>query len=177
MNCLRSFICLCLIALPFFAAAQENSPTFPDSYFGIYKGDLEIFTERGNYKIPMEFHMLPTDSLKTYTYTLVYGADAERQERRYSLIETNGTNGKYIVDEHNGIVLDNKVIGNKMFSLFEVQGNLLTTFITFEEDHLLFEITFADKSNVRSSEVENQPENKVLSHPISTIQKGKLIKQ
>lgn len=177
MKFVLSVFLFAFLIIPVNCYGQDAANGFPDDYFGIYKGELEIYTERGNYEIPMEFQLLPTDSLGRYTYTLVYGAEAERQERPYSLLEIDAAKGEYLVDEHNGILLDSKVIGNKIYSLFEVQGNLLTTFMTFSEDHLLFEITFAARSKARISKVETQEDTEVISYPISTVQKAKLLKQ
>ena len=82
-----------------------------------------------------------------------------------------------MIDEHNGILLDNKLVGNKLYSLFEVQGNMLTTFMTFYSDHLIFEITFADLSEVNISKVDNTDGAEVSSYPISTIQTARLNRQ
>mgnify|MGYP003679754299 FL=1 len=58
MNFLFSII-FCL----FFSASaisQDKSIDFPDDFFGIYKGNLHISSEKGNQNIPMEFHLLAT---------------------------------------------------------------------------------------------------------------------
>ena len=125
----------------------------------------------------MEFHLLPSDTSSRYQYTIVYGEGEQRQERNYTLIEKNARKGEYVVDENNGIILDDKVIENRMYALFEVQGSLLTTFITFEKDHLIFEIiaTQTENKNISGGQDEATPE--VISYPISTVQRARLIKQ
>ena len=155
--------------------AQEEAK-FPDDFFGKYAGILNIHTQRGDQEVPMEFHLLPTDSLGVYQYTLVYGAGDQRQERAYVLLEEDAANGRYAIDERNGIVLDNKVHGNKLYALFEVQGNLLTTFISLEEDHAVFEIVFANKASARETYA-IQDSVQVLSYPITTVQRAVLQKQ
>lgn len=158
--------------------AQEKSPiNFPENYLGKYIGTLDIFSEKGKTEYPMEFHLLATDSVGKYKYTLVYGDGENRQERPYTLIEKDKQKGNYVLDENNGITLDAKVNENKMYFLFEVMDSLLTTFITFEKDHLIFEIvvTNTKKKNVSGGQNDSIP--KVSSYPIHVVQKARLIKQ
>ena len=157
--------------------SQQDMPKFPDDFFGNYKGTLTINNSRGEQQIPMEFHLQATDSTDQFTYTLVYGEGDARQERLYTLKTLDSKAGTYVVDENNGIILDDKVVANRMYSLFEVQGNLLTTFITFEKDQLLFEIVFASKENARTTYAENEAKTEVISYPISTVQRAILKKE
>jgi hypothetical protein len=160
------------------ASAQPGSEiNFPNAYFGIYKGELHIALTGGPSIYPMEFHLQPTDTIGKYTYTLVYGAGDEQQWRNYTLLATDAAKGDYVVDENNGIFLDVKVLGNRMYSLFEVQGTLLTTIITFEEDQMVFEIVAARKESPRTSFAENEEKTEVVSYPITTVQRAVLIKQ
>ena len=73
--------------------------------------------------------------------------------------------------------MDTKVIDNKMYTLFEVQGNLLTTFITFESGYLDFEIIFSPTSKQTTTYTENEEKIEVISHPITTVQRAVLQKQ
>ncbi len=154
-----------------------SEPNFPDDFFGIYKGTLNIASSRGPSTYPMEFHLLPTDSIGKYHYILIYGDGDMRQERKYTLLTKDAAKGEYVVDENNGIVLDDKVIGNRMYSLFEVQGTILTTFITFEENHMDFEIVATQRENSKTTFAENEEKTEVISYPVSTIQRAVLIKQ
>ena len=156
---------------------QDTAINFPDDYFGIYTGTLEISNKKGNSTYPMEFHLQPTDSIGKYEYKLVYGAGDDRQERPYSLIAKDQATGSYIVDENNGIILHDKVIGNRMYALFEVGGNLLTTFITFEKDHMIFEIAVTNTAEKQRSYTDDEEKTEVISYPITTVQRAVLQKQ
>ncbi len=158
--------------------SQEGSdPVFPDDFFGIYKGQLEINSKTGQNTIDMEFHLQPTDSVGKYVYKLVYIAEGNRQERDYNLIEQNMETGEYIVDENNGIILDDKVLDNKLYSVFEVNGSFLMTLMTFGEDHMVFEIIFSSKKDKRVTYPDSDPDTEVISYPVSTIQRAVLQKQ
>ena len=103
--------------------------------------------------------------------------NGNRQERKYNLLEKNIDKGEYIVDENNGILLDAKLIDNTIFSMFEVQGNILTTTERFYEDSMDFEITFASKTNQNKSGSIGEDATEVISYPISVLQKAHLIKE
>jgi len=162
----------------FFGKSQETTETtFPQDFFGIYTGTLNIYAAKATQEIPMEFHLLPTEINEQYIYKLVYGEGEQRQERDYLLQPKDADLGIYEVDEQNGIILENRVVGNKMYTLFEVQESLLTTFITFEKDHLLFEIVYSDTSKKETSGGQEEDVPVVTSYPISVVQKAYLIKQ
>ena len=170
---------ICMVVLTGLQAqepSKNTSSNFPKAYFGVYKGNLEIHTVNGSNTLPMEFHLLPTTHKDEYQYTIVYINNGNRQERLYTLKTKDASKGLYVVDENNGILLDAKVLGNKLFSMFEVQGSLLTTQLTFEDDHMIFEITFSRKETANKSGTTDDSAIEVLSYPITTIQKGILKK-
>jgi hypothetical protein len=157
-------------------SAQSDSLQFPQDFYGIYKGDLHITNSNGNQTIQMEFHLNPTDAIGKYQYMLVYIINGNRQERQYNLFEKDIAKGEYLVDENNGILLDAKLIDNTIFSMFEVQGSILTTTERFYKDSMDFEITFAKKSQQTKSVTIGDDATEVISYPISVLQKAHLIK-
>ncbi len=120
---------------------------------------------------------METESVGKYGYTLVYGEGETKQVRAYNLIEKDNDKGRYSLDENNGIILDVKVIENKIYSLFEVNDILLTTFITFETASMIFEITTTSKNNKQVVYTQGKFKTEVISYPITAIQKAVLKKQ
>jgi hypothetical protein len=175
MKYLPLFIFFCFVSLS--TKSQELMSQFPEDLFGIYTGNLHISSEKGNQTLPMEFHLVATDSVGKYTYTLVYGEGETKQIRDYILLEKDKEKGLYVVDENNGILLDVRVLKNKMYTLFEVNNTLLTTFITFEEKHLVFEIIATPTVNKRITHANDEAKTEVISYPIATIQRAVLKKQ
>ena len=157
--------------------AQEDVLQFPNDFFGVYKGDLKITNSKGIQTVGMEFHLNATDSIGKYEYTIVYIMDGNRQERLYHLIEKDSKRGEYVVDENNGIFLDAKVVDNTLYSMFEVQGNMLTTTERFFKDRMIFEITFSNSSEKNTSSTTGENVIDVQSYPVSVVQKATLIRQ
>jgi len=169
------FCVVCFFVKPV-VISQEKELNFPDDFFGKYKGELRINNSRGKQNFPMEFHLLPTDTIGKYNYTIVYGTGEEKQVRNYFLITKDAEKGQYLVDEDNGIILLDKLFENTLYSIFEVNENLLTTFISFKEDRVIWEITFAPK-NEKQISYATADSTAVISYPVKTRQKAILMKQ
>lgn len=150
---------------------SEASLLFPDDALGVYKGTLNISNPRGEQTIPMEFHLLATDSLNQYDYVLIYN----EQPRNYTLITKDPEKGIYEVDENNGIILPTYLNNNTLHSFFEVNNNLLSSRLHFFQDRVDFEILFASQQQKIPSG--SGDEVKVFGIPISTFQKATLYKQ
>lgn len=174
---MKPYLILIVFLFSLSVFSQNDSLQFPQDFYGVYKGDLHITNAKGKQTIKMEFHLNPTDSIGKYEYKLVYVMMGKPEERKYTLIEKDASKGEYIVDENNGILLDAKLIDNTIFSMFEVQGSILTTTERFYKDSMDFEITFANKSQQTKSGTEGEDATEVISYPISVLQKAHLIKQ
>jgi len=168
---------IALLLIQFSFGQEIENESFPESYFGIYKGELQIYGENATRTFPMEFHLLPSDSTGVYKYMLVYGSGDAIQYRKYALIEKDKEKGIYLLDELNGILLDCKLVDNKMYFLFKVKDSLLTTFVTFKKEELYFEIITTDVKKKNSSGGQNEETPEVFSYPIGVVQKAILIKQ
>ena len=166
-----------LICFGSFLEAQNDDLLFPLDFFGVYKGTLVIQNTNGMQEIDMEFHFKETNTIGEYQYTLVYIMNGNRQERLYKLIEKDANKGEYIVDENNGILLDAKLVNNTLYSMYEVQGNILTTTERFYKDGMDFEVTFSSKKAQNKSGTEGNSATEVVSYPITVVQKAILIRQ
>lgn len=158
------------------SAQTENNIIFPEDYLGVYKGVLEIESQNGNQSIPMEFHLKATDSVNKFNYTIIYVINDKPSPREYTLIVTNRDKGLYKIDENNGIILDARLVGTTLTSVFEVQDNLLITTERFFNTYMTFDIVFSAKSQSIVTTAENEGIN-VTSYPITTTQTARLEKK
>ena len=65
------------------------------------------------------------DDPNRYSWTTVYSGEAGEQTRAYTLLLRDAATGSYAIDEHNGIVLEARLLGDRLYSWFEVQGTEL----------------------------------------------------
>ena len=150
--------------------SQKKNSGFPDAFLGIYKGTLKIDSTKETKKIKMEFHLKKTDSINRYDYILVY----DGKPRNYTLVVKDREKGLFEVDENNGIILPAKVLNNTLYSLFEIQGNILNSRFEFSRRHLDFEILFGFTKEKTATGGTSKEVPKVFGYPISTIQKATL---
>ncbi len=174
---MRLLLCLAFLLFQNGLFSQEKGLQFPDDFFGVYKGNLEIKSPKGMQAIAMEFHLQPTDSIEKYEYRIVYIVDGTPQERHYNLFAIDAEKGEYVVDENNGILIPAKQFDNRLYSIFEVQNNLLTTTLEFRGHDMVFEIVMSNKVNQKISGDEEKGTPKVVSYPIIVSQRAILTKQ
>jgi hypothetical protein len=172
----KNILILCLLTT-LLGFSQSKKTTFPEDFFGKYKGKLTIINANGSQEIDMEFHLLPTDTLGKYQYTIIYKSEKINQERKYRLIEKDKAKGHYVVDENNGILLNITLANNALYAIFEVQGGLLTTTEHFYENYMDFEIMYSLKEKVEKSGNTNEETPEVLSYPVINVQKARLYKE
>lgn len=173
---MKNILILCFFTA-FLGFSQSKKTTFPEDFFGKYKGKLTITNANSSQEIDMEFHLLPTDTLGKYHYVIIYKSEKINQERKYTLLEKDKTKGQYVVDENNGILLNTTFANNALYSIFEVQGGLLTTTEHFYDNYMDFEIMYSLKEKVEKSGNTDEETPEVLSYPVISVQKAKLYKE
>lgn len=113
---------------------------FPIDWVGEWEGRLEIFNVKGkSMDLYMGLNILPLENDR-YTWTIIYGEGEKRQERKYELMPKDTAKGHYLIDEKNSIILDDFLLGNTLYSRFEVMENLLLTSYKLEGEILTFEV-------------------------------------
>ena len=171
---MKHFVFLFLFILTTsFGYSQVQDFSFPEDAVGKYSGTLLIDSPRGKQEIPMEFHLIKTDSVHRFDYKLIYAG----QPRNYTLIIKDKEKGICEVDENNGIILPSRFSGNTLFSFFEVQNNFLSSRFEFRKDELVFEILFSNTKQKTTSGGTSEQIPEVYGYPISTVQKAVLRKQ
>lgn len=141
-----------LIIVPECVTGQVDSLIFPQAWEGEWHGDLVISTGSGEaQRIPMILRLLPVSGEDRHTFTIVYGEDTPENTRPYYLQTVDTSIGHYEVDEDNGIVLDDFLINGKLYSRFEVMGNLLLTTLEERDGQLIYEIISGPLEPIRNT--------------------------
>lgn len=158
---------------------QKDSLQFPASWQGEWVGELVIHSGAEEMqRLPMILRMLPLND-STYSYTIVYGEDTPENTRPYYLQTVDRTIGHYHVNEDNSIILDEFFINNKLYSRFEVMGNLLLATIEKRDDQLIYEIISGplEPINITGDTIINDEEiPPVASYKINVQQRAILSK-
>ncbi|MEM9835542.1 MAG: hypothetical protein AAF828_03515 [Bacteroidota bacterium] len=170
---------LLFIAGMFICLHLSSQAAFPADYLGVWKGALEIYNSKGlQQAIPMQLHMQPiTDS--TYTYTLIYGPDIEKGTRDYMLRPGKKGPHHWVVDEKDGILLDNFYLGGVLYGPFSVMSSTLNTSMELKGKELHYTIfggpteAFATSGTVTNENGEEK-EIKVESFEVTFLQRAVL---
>jgi len=154
---------------------------FPDDWMGYWTCELHIYkNNKKQQSIPMAIDHEFTDIPGRYEWAIIYGEDTITGRRDYYLETVNAKNGKYRIDEQNGIYLDSYLNDNVMVSYFDVQGNTNMTSYTHQGETILFEV-FASSTKVNSITgdtiigIDTIPS--VKNYPINAYQRAVLSKR
>lgn len=170
MKFLALFICS-LVATS--VNAQTNA--FPKSWEGNWKGYLSWYKTGNNEPkmVNMELRIHPADSMHTWTWQIIYGSAAE-DNRPYKLVKKDTAGVHWVIDENNGIILDQYWVANKFSGAFTVINSTIVNNYWMEDEKLVVEFyTFAAKPvSTTGHGTEDSP--KVDSYKISGYQKAVL---
>lgn len=108
-------------------APPADTPTqFPQDWLGSWEGEVVMYGPEGErMRFGMKRIVAATDNPNRYSWTTVYSGEAGDQTREYSLLVRDAATGSYAIDEHNGIVLEARLLGDRLYSWFEVQDTEL----------------------------------------------------
>jgi len=105
--------------------------TFPESWIGHWKGPATYGDGQKSTPFTMELIVAPDkpsdNGTLRYRWTIVYDGPQGRQTRPYTLLVKDAGTGKFAIDEHNGIVLDARLLDGTLISHFLIQGNRIVT--------------------------------------------------
>ncbi|NRB49027.1 MAG: hypothetical protein HRU41_15230 [Saprospiraceae bacterium] len=128
---LLAIICLTYMTRSF---TQDNSLT---PFEGTYKGTLEIYQgAKVAHSLPMSLKILPVDST-TWTFHITYHRDGKEDFRPYDIRLIDAEKGHYVIDEHNGILLDSYLNGNCLYEQFAIDNSGIIGTTCFLDDNQL----------------------------------------
>jgi hypothetical protein len=167
-------ILTCFFSMQVFSQAGS----FPHSWAGNWKGELNWY-KTGNkepQKVNMELRIQPTDIPGTFTWQIIYGA-ANEDNRPYILIAKDTAGIHWVIDENNGIVLDQYWVANKFCGAFTVQNSTIINNYRMENDKLVVEFYSlgAKVAATTGNGTEDSPH--VDSYKIGSYQQAMLTRQ
>lgn len=156
---------------------QVDTIGFPGAWIGNWSGELEIYSPKGKEQaVPMELRIQPIGQSGAYTWQIIYGEDKEAGLRDYVLRTENPEVGRYMIDEQNSIAMDAILIHGKLYSRFEVMGNLLLSTAELVGEELHYEIISGklEPLTVSGGEMNEEGEEmpEVKAYPVVVRQVG-----
>jgi hypothetical protein len=170
------FFSLLLFLLSSLASAAQNK-SFPQNWEGNWKGELQWF-KTGNdtaKKVNMELRIHKADSANTWTWQIIYGSEAE-DNRPYKLIKKDTTGVHWVIDENNGIVLDQYWVANKFAGAFTVINSTIINNYWMEKGKMMVEFYSITAKPVATTGKGTEESPSVDSFGVKSYQKAILTK-
>lgn len=147
-----------LTALSVHSQEKDISTVFPAAWTGVWGGELNIYTPKGLVQqVPMTLAIHPLEN-GHYSWTIQYGTDSTGL-RPYTLEPVDTSLGRWQINENNGIILSEQLLGGKIYSVFSVEGTLLVSMVELSGEELLYEIVAGPLKPAYQSPTPPAPEN------------------
>lgn len=172
----KLLLTLCLIVAGY-AYAQHNNISFPGNFIGHWKGKLNwVRAGKPFQQFTMQLKIRASDdSAGMYEWHISYG-DSSKDERSYLLKPIDIKNNHWIIDERNGIVLDNYIAGHCLQGSFTVAGNTILNNYCIENGKMKVEFFVIKLGDKKSSGKGTDDSPLVDSYRMSGYQYGMLDK-
>ena len=170
------FAVLLLTSLVSFTVSSQSA-TFPQSWIGNWKGELQWYKtgKAEPQKINMELRIHPADSMNTWTWQIIYGAETE-DNRPYKLISKDTSKIHWVIDENNGIVLNQYWVADKFCGAFTVMNSTIINNYWVENDKLIAEFYSINAKPIATTGKGTTESPSVDSYLIGGYQKAVLTK-
>jgi hypothetical protein len=142
--------------------------SFPEKCLGVWTGTMHIYN-RGSLvdSVPIKLNVTRTNAPDTFIWKTEYLSTKNPMVKDYKLVISDAGKGVFKTDEGDGIFLIDYLFENKLYSVFETQGILLTSTYEWLGNQIIFEVT---------SGKELQTINGVKSYSVLNLQKAVLRK-
>lgn len=126
--------------------ANTSTAQLSQKWMGNWSGTMYMF----DYGKPVDsvsvsFIVKPAVQDSSYIWRMEYHSVKMPMVKDYVLRLRDAARGLYVTDEGDGIELTSYLVGAKMYSLFEVQGIMLTACYELKGNELIFEVTSGKK--------------------------------
>jgi hypothetical protein len=162
----------------FFSPLLCQQPGFPVSWAGNWKGELQWFRTGAKepQKVNMELRIQPSTTAGEYSWHLIYGKETE-DSRPYILKQKDTAGIHWVIDENNGIVLDQFWAGNKFCGAFTVMNSTIVNNYWMENDKLMVEFFTLSAKPLLTTGKGTEESPSVDTYKVAGYQKAVLTRQ
>lgn len=121
--------------------------SFPEKCLGIWKGQMLIYKDgviKDSVKVVLD--VTKSEEKHTFGWKTSYLSEKAPLVKDYHMRLSETGKNIYILDEGDGVELQDYLFGNKLYSVFETNDILLTSSYELIDDKLIFEVTSGRKT-------------------------------
>lgn len=162
----------CFLAGLLFTTVILNAQDL-SKFIGHWEGELH-WSKTGTkevQKVKMQLIIEPADTAGQYTWQIIYG-DKNEDNRPYLLKPVDTAKGHWVIDERNGILIDQYWIRNRFSSMFTVQNSTILDSYWIENGKLIAEFYGMAAKPVTTSGAGTEDVPTVNSYAIRSYQKA-----
>jgi len=143
--------------------SEKKEGTFPERALGVWEGTMHMYRyDKLRDSVRVRFTAAETNVDSIYTWKTEYLSPTRPAVKDYKLIVDDASKGRYLLDEGADVKLIDTHIGNKLMSVFKVDGILLISSYEFINGNLVFEVSSGRSENEISMETKNPANGKVV---------------
>jgi len=145
-----------------FAQVKTQGTNFPASWLGTWAGEMYIMKANSHIvdTVDVTFEFLPTKAVNRWMYKMTYkNPKYGNIVKAYELSKPDSLpQNTYLLDELDGIMIEEILMGNSLYSTFSVSDYRLFSTLRKEDDDLFFEIvtTKEEPSLTTKNKAENE---------------------
>jgi hypothetical protein len=160
-------------------ALKEDDPSLlalPASFTGAFDGTLKVYSADGKLaqEVPMRIEVEPGEPGGAQPFRLIYGDPTTASPRDYEMTPVAGSANHFVHDEKNGILLDTYLVGESLYSQFEISGVRIDSRFRLEGDDLVSEMVTFGVTAERDSRPSGDSTTVVRSYPLRGVQLARL---
>jgi hypothetical protein len=157
------------------ATLNAQNKEFPVKWSGDWKGEVHWYKTGSSQpvKVAMEIRIHPTFKADVWTWQIIYG-EGSNDNRPYKLMAKDSSGVHWVIDENNGVLLDQYWVANKLCGVFTVANNTIINNYHLEGDTLIAEFYNFNASPVATTGSGTSESPKVDSYLIGGYQKAVL---
>lgn len=150
-----------------FSRLSFSQTSFPQACIGEWEGMMMLYKDGEiNDSVAVVFTVEEQIADSIYTWRTAYRSPKYSVEKDYILKRLDKENKSWLIDECNGIEIPAYRFENKLYSMFGVQGKLLTSaYSLISNGSLIFEVTSGKKIETKGG---------VSNYTITVVQKAVL---
>lgn len=152
-----------------FSGAHLFGQSFPKDWEGKWEGVVEWYkgASQTPEKVPMSLAVFP-DTVG-WSWKITYGQKTD-DVRPYILLPKDTAKGHWVIDEKNGIVIDQFFVGGRLTGVFTVQQSTLLSTSWRNGETLIMEFYFNGKDPIEKTG------NNILVYKVGSYQRAVLKK-
>lgn len=172
-----------LISINAYTQTTISDDIFPEDWLGTYKGKMYIMKQGKGItdSLDIVFELLPDDTNR-WIYRMTYkGTKYAEIIKDYYLIKPDSlAEGSFLLNEKDGIIIAQTLIGNTFYSNFTVAGNFLSSTMRKTGNLIEFEVLSSKKKESLTTKNKAKPGQivfEVKSYPPYATQRAVLKKE